>query len=224
MPSIDNNQPTILVFAPHPDDEVLGCGGVIAKYSQRGCKVFLCIVTKAYEPEWSSSFIKNRPKEIKKASEILGIKEFFTLDFPTVKLDGVGKKKINDAFRKIILETQPDIVFVPFSGDLSHDHQITHEAVLVAARPGPKTSVTKILAYETPETAWGTRPFQPTVYEDIELTLATKLEAMKVYQNEVREFPQPRSLKGIEYLARKRGSEVCLEAAEAFMLIRSIER
>ena len=80
----------ILVIAPHPDDEVLGCGGTIKRYSKKGDEVCLCIVTKAYTPDWSEKFIKNRPKEIEQASKILGIKKTYFLDYPTAKLDTIS--------------------------------------------------------------------------------------------------------------------------------------
>jgi len=71
----------VLVIAPHPDDEVLGCGGTIKKHTKKGDDVFLCIATKAYTPDWAEEFIENRQKEIAKASEILGIQKVFPLDF-----------------------------------------------------------------------------------------------------------------------------------------------
>ena len=87
----------ILVIAPHPDDEVLGCGGTIAKLAKRGHDVFLCIVTKAYAPDYDEDFIKNRPNEVKQAGSVLGVKETIFLDLPTFKLDTLPQKELNDA-------------------------------------------------------------------------------------------------------------------------------
>lgn len=217
----------ILVIAPHPDDEVLGCGGTIAKHSKKGNKVYLCIVTKAYTPDWSEEFIKNRPKEIEKANKILGIQKTYFLDFPTAKLDIVPQKELNDSISNIVKEIKPEIVFVPYEGDLSQEHRLIFEATLVATRPKPESFVKKSLCYETlSETEWGRgftkRLFIPNVYVDISDTLKNKLKAMQAYKSELQKSPHPRSLEIIKTLAKKRGSEAGIKYAEAFLLIREI--
>lgn len=212
----------ILIIAPHPDDEVLGCGGTIAKYKEKNDAIFLCIVTKAYTPDWSEEFLKNRPKEIAKSNKILGIHNTFFLDYPTVKLDTIPQKELNDAISKIIKTVKPEIVYIPHMGDLNKDHRIICETSLVALRP-QNYKVKKILSYEVFSTIeWGglSESFAPTVYVDITDTFAIKLEAMKAYESELRSYPHPRSLKGIEALARKRGLEAGVEYAEAYKLIR----
>ena len=214
----------ILVIAPHPDDEVMGCGGTIAKYSQKGEEIYLCIATKAYVPDWSEEFLKERPKEIEKVNKILGIKRTYFLDFPTVRLDTLPQKELNDAISKVMREVQPEVLYIPHSGDLNKDHRLVFEAALVASRP-VVSSVKKILSYETlSETEWGSaiEPFAPNFYEDINETLEKKIEAMKIYKSEVKNFPHPRSLEMIDILAKKRGSEVGLKLAEAFVLVREI--
>jgi LmbE family N-acetylglucosaminyl deacetylase len=212
----------ILIIAPHPDDEVLGCGGTIAKYKGKNDKIYLCIVTKAYTPDWSEEFLKNRPNEIAKSNKILGIHRTFFLDYPTVKLDTIPQKELNDSISKIIHTVKPQIVYIPFKGDLNKDHQIVCETSLVALRPHDH-KVQKILSYEIlSNTEWGGMPesFVPTVYVDITDTFTIKIEAMKAYKSELRTFPHPRSLQGIEILARKRGSEAGVKYAEAYKLIR----
>jgi len=214
----------VLVIAPHPDDEVLGCGGTIAKYTKRNKEVYLCIVTTGYTPDWSEEFLRNRPKEIEKANEILGIKKTYFLDFPTVKLDTIPQKKLNEAISRVIDEVKPDMLYIPHKGDLNKDHRLVFEASLVAARP-INCSARKILSYETlSETEWGQpiETFTPNVYVDISETFETKVKAMKAYESELKQYPQPRSLEIIEALAKKRGSEVGVKFAEAFILIREI--
>jgi LmbE family N-acetylglucosaminyl deacetylase len=217
----------ILVLAPHPDDEVLGCGGTIAKHVQQGDEVHLCIVTKAYAPDWSEEFLKNRPREIKNASKILGIKRVYFLDFPAVKLDTVPQKELNEAISRVVERVRPYAAYIPHKGDINKDHRLVFEAALVALRPKPKISAKKVLAYETlSETEWGIpepkEVFLPNFYVDISDTLRIKLKAMMAYKSELKSYPHPRSLKGIRALAIKRGSEVGLKAAEAFMLVREI--
>ena len=220
----------ILVIAPHPDDEVLGCGGTIKKHSEAGDDVFLCIVTKAYTPDWSEDFIKEREKEIKLSNEILKIKKIFFLDLPTVKLDTIPQKQLNDEISKIVKEVCPEIVFIPFSGDINKDHKIVSESALVALRPKPGFSVKKVFCYEVlSETEWS-KPsgrtediFFPNHYEDISNYLDDKLKAMQCYKSELREYPHPRSLEGVKIFSQKRGMEVGLRNVEAFMLIREIK-
>ena len=213
----------ILVIAPHPDDEVLGCGGTIRSLTKTGATVHLCIVTEAYTPEWSKEFISKRPGEVKRAAKILGVKEVHFLGFPTVALDTVPQKELNERMGELIEKIQPDTIYIPHRGDLNIDHRLVHEAALVAARPG-HSRVKTILAYETlSETEWGVVPFSPNVYRDITKTIKEKMAAMCVYASEVKDFPHSRSLLAIEALAMKRGSEVQIKRAEAFMLVRSLE-
>lgn len=213
----------ILVIAPHPDDEVLGCGGTIAKYSRASHRVYLCIVTCAYTPDWTKEFIRDRPKQVKEANDILGIKKTYFLNFPTVKLDTIPRKELNNAIYRIVETVEPDILFIPHRGDLNLDHRLVFEAALVALRP-TDCIIKKVLSYETTETDWGRQiePFRPNVYEDIGDTFKKKIEAMKVYKSELRQYPHPRSLEGIKVLAKKRGIESGLKMAEAFMLIREV--
>lgn len=221
----------ILIIAPHPDDEVLGCGGTIKKYVSRGNEIFLCIVTKAYTPDWSGDFIKNREEEIKCAKNSLGIKEVVFLGLPTVKLDTVPQKELNDSISECIKNINPDIVFVPFHGDINKDHKLVSEATLVAVRPKPGLSVKKVYCYEVlSETEWA-KPAQkiedvfiPNFYEDISDYLNDKLKAMECYKSELKDYPHPRSLEGIKVLAQKRGTECGTKAAEAFILLREVVR
>jgi LmbE family N-acetylglucosaminyl deacetylase len=213
----------ILIFAPHPDDEVLGCGGTILKHSRKGDKVYLCVITKAYTPEWSKEFIENRPKEVAEVARILGIRKTFFLDFPTAKLDTISQKELNASILKVIGEVGPEIIFLPHGGDIHKDHRLVFEAGLVATKPSNKTSVKRILCYETlSETEQGKvlKEFSPNIYEDISKEIKKKIEAMKVYKSEIKKFPHPRSLEMIKVLAKKRGSEVGFRFAEAFMLTR----
>lgn len=216
----------ILIIAPHPDDEVLGCGGTIAKHVKGEDEVYLCIVTKAYTPDWSEDFLKKRSEEIKKANEILGIKKTYLLDFPTIKLDTIPQKELVDSITNIVGEVKPDVMYIPHKGDLNKDHRLVFEATLVVARP-INNNLMKILSYETlSETEWGKPivPFVPNVYVDIASTVEKKIEAMKSYKSELRKLPHPRSEESIRTLARIRGLESGLDFAEAFTLIREIEK
>lgn len=214
----------ILVIAPHPDDEVLGCGGAMAKHTKRGDKVYLCFVTKAYAPEWPEEFLTNRPKEIEKSNKILGVKKTYFLNYPAAKLDTILQKELNEAIARVVNRVKPDVLYIPHKGDLHSDHRLVFEASLVATRPQGHV-IKKILSYEIlSETEWGQliNLFVPGVYVDISKTFKKKIKAIKAYKSELRSRHHPRSLDVIEALAKKRGSEIGVKFAEAFELIREV--
>jgi len=216
----------VLVIAAHPDDEVMGAGGTIVKHAQHGEDVYLCIVTRAYTPDWSEEVIKEKRKEAIAASKILRIKKAYFCDLPTVMLDTIPQKNLNEHISKIVKEVQPDIVYTTNKGDLHSDHRFVFEATMVAVRPVSNTSVKRVLSYETPTLTppFPERAFLPNVYIDISDTLRFKIKAMSVYKTELKEYPHPRSLEAISVYAKKRGLEIGVDAAEAFALIREIVR
>lgn len=217
----------ILVIAPHPDDEVLGCGGTMVKHILGGDEVYLCIITKAYPPEWPESEVEERKKEVLRVNGILDIKKTYFLDLPTVKLDTLPQKELNEAIAQVVRDVKPDVVYIPHRGDVNKDHRLVFDASVVAARPRPSSVIKKILSYESlSETEWAApfpeNAFIPNVYVDISETLEVKLKAMSEYKSELKDFPHPRSIEAISALAKIRGATVGIEAAEAFMLIREI--
>ena len=219
----------VLVIAPHPDDEVLGCGGTIARYTKNGDDVYLCVVTKAYTPDWPEDEIKERRDEVLRVNRILGIKKTYFLDLPTAKLDTIPQKELNEVIAQVTNEVQPEIIYIPHGGDVNNDHRLVFDAAMVAIRPRPGPVIKRVLSYETlSETEWAApskeSAFMPNVYVDISGALETKLKAMAEYKSELKEFPHPRSLEAISALAKVRGATVGVEAAEAFRLIREIER
>jgi LmbE family N-acetylglucosaminyl deacetylase len=219
----------VLVIAPHPDDEVIGCGGTLAKLISRGHTAFVCIVTRPTADMYAAKVIERKKKEVRDMKKILGIKKVFFLNFPTQKLDTVPNANLHRAIYDCVNEVKPEIAFIPHKGDISKDHQIVFEAALFTLRPKPKSVTQKVLSYECLSSSeWGEKnrkmAFLPNVYEDISDFLDKKLEAMKVYKTEIQRFPHPRSTKGLRVSAEKRGMEVGVRAAEAFMLIREVNK
>ena len=217
----------ILVIAPHPDDEIIGVGGTIAKFIAEGNNVYICVATKGSEPLFSNEGVMKTREEARKCHNLLGIKKTYYLDFPAVMLERVERYEINNKITKVINDALPNIVFIPHHGDIQKDHQIVSESALVALRPKYNHKVTKIYAYETlSETEWNlphaTNTFIPNVYIDISNYLDSKIKAMSLYKTQLADFPNPRSLEAIEALAKYRGATICSNAAEAFMLIREI--
>ncbi len=217
----------VLVVAPHPDDEILGCGGAIARYAQEGHSVTVAIVTKADPPLFSVEMVKKGRQDALKAHKLLGVQETIFCDLPAAELDGLPHHQVNAKLGEVIKKVKPALVFVPFLGDIHLDHQHVFLSSLVAMRPNQWDYPAKIYAYETlSETNWNapyiTPGFHPNIFIDISQTLALKLKAFALHETQAKAFPHERSLKTIEALAALRGSAVHREAAEAFVLIREV--
>ncbi len=218
---------SVLVVTTHPDDEVLGCGGVIARHVYEGDDVHVLMVTRGIPEIFPADQIEETRRELQLAHSLLGVEHVTFLDFPAPKLDTVPEYVLADAIGDSIKTILPQIVYLPHQGDLHVDHRAVNRATLVAARPINGLSVRRLLCYETlSETEWappfGNDAFVPTVFVDIAPFLERKLRAMACYSSQLKEPPHPRSLQSIESLARLRGNTVGLQAAEAFMLVREI--
>lgn len=218
----------VLVVAPHPDDEVLGAGGTMARLADEGHEVYVVIVTKGDEDLFSPEVIAQGRREAMAAHRILGVKDTIFWDrFPAAKLDTVPHHQLNAAFAELFKDLNPCVLFIPFYGDIHKDHRLVFESALVAARPVPGISIKEIYAYETlSETNWNAPPitvaFTPNVYVDISGYIDRKLEAMKFFKSQLRDYPHERSLEALRALSQLRGATVGVSNAEAFMLIRWI--
>lgn len=221
----------VLVVAPHCDDEILGCGGIMAKYIDQGCRVYVVIVTNGNlgAPEiFSKKGTVRVQSEAIRAHKLLGIEDTFFLDFPAPKLDSIPAYKLSIELNKLINDLDITTLYIPHRGDIHNDHKITFETALVAARPVNGCPVNAIYAYETlSETEWappfGDDAFIPTVFENIEDYISKKIEAFKCYSTQIKQFPHSRSIKAIKAKASFRGATVGVDNAEAFMLIRRIK-
>jgi len=219
----------VLIIAPHPDDEVIGCGGVIKKMSDAGESVFVLVLTRGAPTMYSDEKIENVRHEARSAHKILGVKESVFLDFYAPELDITPQAKISGEISNVIRKYDIDTLYIPHRGDIHHDHQAVFKASLVAARPTGNYSVVNIYAYETlSETEWAAPfaddAFIPTRFVNVEDTFSAKVEAMKCFKSQLRDFPNSRSIEAMAALASCRGSTVGFLKAEAFMHIRSIEK
>jgi len=208
----------VLVIAAHPDDEILGVGGALLKHKEAGDEMFVCMATSAYEPEWTKEYIEEKLVEAKEVDKILGTTKRICCDFPTVKLNTIPSGEINKKISEIIEEVKPDVIYTHFEGDVNEDHGIIFRAVVVATRPIKRKI--KVVCFETmSSTEWSNKPFKPNYYVGLsEQHIDKKIEAFTQYKSEVKEYPHPRSKKGIKIWANKRGIEICTEFAEAFIV------
>jgi len=217
----------VLVIAPHPDDEVLGVGGTIARLASEGAEVHVVIATTGYPPAFDAALTQQGRREARCAHELLGVRETVFLPFPAAGLDTVPHSEMNAAFGEAMARVRPDALFVPFNGDIHRDHQRVFASALVAARPGGPHRPAAIYAYETlSETNWNapylTPGFAPNVFVEITEQLETKLEAMRRYASQVKPAPNERSVETLRALATLRGSTIAVAAAEAFVLVRQV--
>lgn len=221
----------IIIVAPHADDEILGCGGVIAKHVSNGSNVYVIIATNGNKgaPElFSKEQVDRTKKEAVQSHKLLGIKETIFLDFPAPALNSYPQYKISLALKTVFDKYRPNTIYIPNPGDLHLDHVAIYRSSLVAARPIGDCSIDLILCYETlSETEWtpnSDKPFAPNYFVDISDYIDSKLLAMQQYKSQLRDYPSSRSLKALHALSVLRGSTVGQKHAEAFYVERQIIR
>jgi N-acetylglucosamine malate deacetylase 1 len=225
---------TVLVIAAHPDDEVLGCGGTIARLAAAGSKVHVLLIadgetSRDLGPDVGAerqSRIATRSAQCEVARAVLGYSTVENASLPDQRLDHVGLLDVVRRVEVAISRHQPVTVLTHHAGDVNSDHRIVHDAVVAACRPQPNHPVRELLFFETPSsTEWrpptSAQVFSPNWFVDISATLDAKLRALQAYKDELRAFPHPRSIEAIEALAKWRGASVGVGAAEAFILGRS---
>ena len=217
----------VLVIAPHPDDEVLGCGGLMARLADIGRPADVAIVTEGKPPAYSAESVRQVMAETDAAAGILGVRTLHRLGCPAAALDRMAHADLNRIIGELVATAAPDTLLLPFPGDIHRDHQLVFEAAMVAARPaGPRFPAT-ILAYETlSETNWNapglTPGFVPGVFIDITNGIDRKIQAFEAYQSQVRAFPAERSTIALRALAQLRGATVHRLAAEAYYHVRDV--
>ena len=223
----------ILIISAHPDDEVLGCGGTVARLNKEGHTIYTLILG---EGVTSRDHIRNRNKReneiidlknyTEKANKILGVKKVFFYDFPDNRFDTAPFLDIVKVIEKIKNQIKPEVIFTHYEKDLNIDHQITYRAVITATRPLEKETVKEIYSFEILSSTEWSYPlsFLPNVFYDISKSIDIKLKALEEYKSELKEYSHPRSLEGIQLIAKNWGMKVGLNYAEAFKCVRIIKK
>ncbi len=223
----------ILVFAAHPDDELLGCGATLLKFRTKGFKIkpFFFGDGESSRTVSKKLVFKSINKREKQALDVCKKGRFEKPVFqrlPDNKLDTVPLLDIVKFIEKQIRLHKPKIIFTHFENDLNIDHQIIYKAVLTASRPLSKTFVKKIYSFEIPSSTDfslsrnSKKIFNPNFFVEVEKTIQKKLDLLKLYKDEIKKWPHPRSLKSIKNLSMHRGSQIGKKYAEAFILVREL--
>jgi len=222
---------TVLAIVAHSDDEVLGCGGTLARHAVEGDRVLAIFLTDGVGARVAGTLkggndSVERETARSRAASILEIKTAAQFDFPDNRMDSVALLDIVQEIEGVAASLRPEIIYTHHSGDLNVDHRICNQAVLTAFRPIPNQTVRAIYGFEVgSSTEWqygGSDAFRPQRFVDISETLKTKMSALRVYATEMRDFPHSRSYDAIEALAHWRGASVGVHAAEAFSVLREI--
>ena len=215
----------VLVIAPHMDDEVLGCGGTIARHVECGDNVFVCFVAhRVYNHQFNDERNEVEKKHANRAKEVLNYKESVFFGLNDERLDACIQD-IVIPLEDYVSKIKPDIVYSPFYGDNNQDHRAVFDAVRIVIRPSAADFVKRFLVYEILSSTEQSPPlyknaFLPNYYVDVSRYIDVKMEAFRCYETEKRIYPHPRSEEALKVQAQKRGIEIGFGYAEAFMVLR----
>ena len=226
----------ILIIAAHPDDEILGMGGTILKHTSNKDNVTIVYMATGITARRSTTEIKSNEdkklqneilelrKDALKAAKLLKVKDIKFYDFPDNQMDSITLLNVVKAIEKEIKIVKPDRIYTNHYGDLNVDHKIVSNATLTACRP-LNEHVKEIFSFEVLSSTEWSYPytFKPNYFVNIKKQLSKKIDAMKMFKDESRSFPHPRSPENIKFVAGRWGSVSGFEAAEAFEIIRKIE-
>ena len=219
----------VLVVAAHPDDEILGVGGTLARHLAEGDACTIAILADVGSARYDAATIESVRESAREAARRLGVRDLRFGGLVDQRLDTLPIVEVTDWVSKVLHDVGPQVVYTHHRGDVNRDHRVAYEATLTAARPYATPFVERILSFETPSaTEWaGPHPdhaFVPNVFVDVAAHLDRKLDAMSAYATELCSAPHPRSLDALRTRAAHWGSFVGMAAAEPFMLIRALRR
>lgn len=218
----------VLVVAPHPDDETLGCGGALLRHRDLNDRIFWLTLTSLSESHgWAVEVVERRAREIIQVEAMYGFTQSFHLGFPTTCLDSIPVRELVGAISKVISDVKPGVIYLPNRTDIHTDHQVAFKAAIGCTKNFRVPFIKRVLMYEVlSETnfspALADMAFVPNVFMDITPFMGKKLDIMQVYASEVMKPCQPRGLEAMTSLASLRGCRIGVKYAEAFTLIQEI--
>lgn len=217
----------VLVVAAHPDDEVLGAGGTLARHAQAGDEVHAVVVSEGAGSRYDDGMVQELQAQARHASVEIGFASLRLEGLADQRLDTLPLIELTQRLETVVNEIHPDVVYTHFPEDVNFDHGIVSRAAWTACRPYRAPYVRTFLAFETPsstEWAWPVprSAFTPNHYVDITTTLDAKQRAISCYESELREYPHPRSERALRERAAFWGSHIGCAAAEPFCVLRQI--
>lgn len=218
----------VLVIAAHPDDEVLGLGGTVARHAASGDEVTAVIAADGTAGDRTDGLARRLETHARAAADVLGVGAVRFLRGPDQRLDTQPLLELTERIEAIVREVGPDVVYTHHWGDLNRDHRIVSEAVQVACRPVGTAYPRRLYCFETPSSSeWRTpdaaSQFAPTRFVDVSRTIESKLRAMACYETALRPAPHPRSLEALRARAATWGSTVGRAFAEPFVVLREVD-
>ncbi len=225
----------VLAIVAHPDDEILGLGSTIKKMTQKGDTASCVILGEGLTSrednrnDTEDEHLDDLKSQALNAAKFVGYEDVIFCNLPDNRFDSCDLLDVIKKITKIVDEYKPDIIFTHHYGDLNIDHRITFDAVMTACRPIGNDYPSEIYCFHTPSsTEWnykyGDSAFRPNYFCDVTETIESKLDAMKCYTSEIRDFPHPRSIRALKTIAENWGITIGTTYAEAFELIRRVDR
>ena len=221
---------SLVVISPHADDEVVGAGGIMAKAAAAGVDVHVVLMAVDALKHWgldAETTLAGRMTEIEAVASRLGFSYEIVYAGKDLieRLDTVGQRELIDVLESTFNRLRPDLLLIPHGDDFDQDHRACYEAALAAARPIPeavgKFLVPNVITYEAPKLSWAGATFRPSFFVDISEQIDDKLDALRLYATQLREPPHVRSPENLRALAYLRGSDIGVEFAEAFGVLRA---
>jgi LmbE family N-acetylglucosaminyl deacetylase len=217
----------VLVVGAHPDDEILGAGGCLAKHVADGDDVHAIVVADGAASRYPPEMVQVLEKQAVRAAETIGFASLRTLALPDQRLDALALVDITQLLEAELDAIDPTVVYSHFPGDVNSDHGVVARAMWTACRPYARQSLRRFAVFETPsstEWAWPLpgSSLGPNLYVDVTTTIDVKIAAMECYESELRDYPHPRSARALRERAGYWGSHVGRPAAEPFRILRDI--
>lgn len=218
---------TVLVVAAHPDDEILGVGATIAKHVSAGDRAHAAVLSEGASARYEQDMVASLRAAAERSADTIGFASIEFLGLPDQRMDTLPLLDVTQSIETIVQRLKPEVIYTHSPGDVNADHGVVSRAAWTACRPFATPWVEMFACFETPSsTEWGwplaDGGFNPHHFVDVEKTLQVKLDAMSHYESELREYPHPRSIRGLKERAAYWGACSGRAAAEAFVVLRSV--